>query len=270
MSSKNTSVAWPELAAFVLSKELNDGEIGSPGGARSEIPLAAARLAQLTHAPNLMIITSAAGFVTNNVGRPPAPLFHSTTDYRNIYAGAESVLHFMSIFRTPRDWFFAGGMQVDSYGNLNMTAIGDVKAPKLKGPGGAGLSYAGSVARRYFIYMQQHSRRSFVNKLDYVTAMGYGSGPGEREALGLVGGGPALVFSPLAVMDFCDATKRLRLRSVHPGHTVEEVLDNTGAEMIVPENVPTTALPDNDVLEILRTQVDPSGVLQNLKGSRND
>ncbi|MFC4271265.1 hypothetical protein GQF03_12735 [Sneathiella chungangensis] len=270
MSIESSPVAWPELAAYVLSKELGDGEIGSPGGARSEIPLAAARLAQLTHAPNLMIITSAAGFVANSVGKAPAPLFHSTMDYRNIYAGTETVLNFMSVFYTPRDWFFAGGLQVDSFGNLNMTAIGDIKAPKLKGPGGAGLSYASSVARRYFIYMQQHSKLSFVNKLDYVTAMGYGSGPGDREALGLVGGGPALVFSPMAAMDFCATTKRMRLRSVHPGHTVEEVLDNTGAEIIVPEEVPTTALPDAETLEILRSRVDPSGVLRNLKGARND
>ncbi|WP_204279348.1 hypothetical protein, partial [Enterobacter asburiae] len=70
MSVNDASWSWPELAAVVLSRELRDGEVGSPGGSRSEIPLAAARLAQLTHAPNLAIITSAAGFVANMVGKP--------------------------------------------------------------------------------------------------------------------------------------------------------------------------------------------------------
>ena len=102
-------IAWPELAAVVLSRELRDGEVGSPGGARSEIPLAAARLAQLTHAPNLAVVTSAVGYVTNAIGKPWGPLCQSTTDYRNIHAGAEAVLPLLSVFRTKRDWFFAGG-----------------------------------------------------------------------------------------------------------------------------------------------------------------
>jgi len=254
--------AWPELAAVVLSRELKDGEIGSPGGARSEIPLAAARLAQLMHAPNLAIITSAVGFVANMVGKPWAPLQHSTTDYRNVYAGAEAVLHFMSIFRTPRDWFFAGGLQVDGFGNINMTAIGDLARPKLIGPGAAGLAFAASMANRYFIYIQEHTTRSFVEKLDYLTAMGHGDGPGARQRLGLRGGGPALVISPLAVMDFDEATCRMRLKSVHPGHTVDEVVANTGLRLVVPEQVPATTPPSATELATLREHVDREGVLR--------
>ena len=257
-----TDYAWPELAAIVLSRELKDGEVGSPGGARSEIPLAAARLAQLTHAPNLAIITSAVGYVANMVGKPWAPLHHSTTDYRNIHAGAEAVLHFMSIFRTKRDWFFAGGLQVDGYGNINMTAIGDLARPKLIGPGAAGLSYASSMASRYFIYIQEHTTRAFVEKLDYVTAVGYGDGPGARERLGLRGGGPALVISPLALMDFDEETLRLRLKSVHPGHTVDEVIENTGVRLVVPSNVAHTAAPTERELATLRNHVDREGVLR--------
>ena len=254
--------AWPELAAVVLSRELKDGEVGSPGGARSEIPLAAARLAQLMHAPNLAIITSAVGYVINTVDKPWSPMFHSTTDYRNIHAGAEAVLHFMSIFRTRRDWFFAGGLQIDPYGNINMTAIGDLKAPKLRGPGAAGLAYAASMATRYFIYLQEHTTRSFVEKLDYVTAMGYGDGPAARARLGLRGGGPSLVISPLAVLDFDEATRRMRLKSVHPGHTVDEVVANTGMRLIVPATVPPTAAPTADELSTLRQRVDRDGVLR--------
>ncbi|MDQ8727419.1 CoA-transferase [Bradyrhizobium sp. LHD-71] len=253
---------WPELAAAVLSKELRDGETGSPGGARSEIPLAAARLAQLTHAPNLSIITSATGFVSNINDKRRAPLCALTTDYRNIHAGAEAVLHFVSIFRTDRDWFFGGGLQVDTYGNLNMTAIGDIRAPTLHGPGAAGLAYTAGAAKRYYIYMQQHTRRSFVKRVDYVTAHGYGRGPGDRETLRLRGGGPTLVISPLALMDFCPHTYRLRLKSLHPGVTLEEVRDNTGADMIVPARVPLTRRPSADELTLLRNEIDREGILR--------
>ena len=259
-------IAWPELAAVVLSRELRDGEVGSPGGARSEIPLAAARLAQLTHAPNLAVVTSAVGYVTNAIGKPWGPLCQSTTDYRNIHAGAEAVLPLLSVFRTKRDWFFAGGLQVDTFGNLNLTAVGDIKAPTLRGPGGAGLAYAGSCASRYFIYMQQHSRRSIVDKVDVVTSIGYGAGPDDRKRLGLRGGGPALVITPMAVFDFCETSRRLRLKSIHPPHTLEEVLDNTAARIIVPETVPATTLPSERELSVLREEVDRNGTLR--RGAR--
>ena len=260
-------IVWPELAAVVLSRELRDGEVGSPGGARSEIPLAAARLAQLTHAPNLAVVTSAVGYVTNAIGKPWGPLCQSTTDYRNIHAGAEAVLPLLSVFRTKRDWFFAGGLQVDTFGNLNLTAVGDIKAPTLRGPGGAGLAYAGSCASRYFIYMQQHSRRSIVDKVDVVTSIGYGAGPDDRKRLGLRGGGPALVITPMAVFDFCETSRRLRLKSVHPPHTLEEVLDNTAARIIVPETVPATTLPSERELSVLREEVDRNGTLRRGAGA---
>ena len=266
MPEPTMDIAWPELAAVVLSRELRDGEVGSPGGARSEIPLAAARLAQLTHAPNLAVVTSAVGYVTNAIGKPWGPLCQSTTDYRNIHAGAEAVLPLLSVFRTKRDWFFAGGLQVDTFGNLNLTAVGDIKAPTLRGPGGAGLAYAGSCASRYFIYMQQHSRRSIVDKVDVVTSIGYGAGPDDRKRLGLRGGGPALVITPMAVFDFCETSRRLRLKSVHPPHTLEEVLDNTAARIIVPETVPATTLPSERELSVLREEVDRNGTLR--RGAR--
>jgi len=262
MAEPAVEVSWPELAAVVLSRELRDGEVGSPGGARSEIPLAAARLAQLTHAPNLAVVTSAVGYVTNAIGKPWGPLCQSTTDYRNIHAGAEAVLPLLSVFRTRRDWFFAGGLQVDTFGNLNLTAVGDIKAPALRGPGGAGLAYAGSCASRYFIYMQQHSRRSIVDKVDVVTSIGYGAGPDDRKRLGLRGGGPVLVITPMALFDFCETSCRLRLKSIHPPHTLEEVLDNTAARIIVPEAVPLTTLPSERELSVLRQDVDRNGILR--------
>ena len=213
------------------------------------------------------MVTSAVGYVTNAIGKPWGPLCQSTTDYRNIHAGAEAVLPLLSVFRTKRDWFFAGGLQVDTFGNLNLTAVGDIKAPTLRGPGGAGLAYAGSCASRYFIYMQQHSRRSIVDKVDVVTSIGYGAGLDDRKRLGLRGGGPALVITPMAVFDFCETSRRLRLKSVHPPHTLEEVLDNTAARIIVPETVPATTLPSERELSVLREEVDRNGTLRRGAGA---
>jgi len=262
MPVNDASWSWPELAAVVLSRELRDGEVGSPGGSRSEIPLAAARLAQLTHAPNLAIITSAAGFVANMVGKPWSPLFSSTMDWRNVYAGTEAVLPSSGVFHTRRDWFFAGALQVDTYGNINLSAIRMKDGTEMRGPGAAGLAYSSTMARRYFIYMHEHSRRSFVPQLDYRTAIGFGDGPGSRERLGLRGGGPALVISPRGVMDFDEATRRLRLLSVHPGHSVEELVENTGCALMVPAAVPETRAPSQRELDVLRHQVDVGGVLR--------
>jgi len=254
--------SWGELAAIVLSRELGEGEVGSPGGSRSEIPLAAARLAQLTHAPNLSIITSAVGFVASLVDKPWSPLFHSTMDYRNIYAGTEAVMAMSGVFHTKRDWFFAGAMQVDAYGNINLSTVRLKDGTNMRGPGAAGLAYSSAMAKRFFIYMHEHSKRSFVRKLDYMTAVGHGSGPGTREKLGLRGGGPALVISPRGVMDFDEQTLLLRLRSVHPGQSIDELVAQTDCELIVPHDVPFTTAPSSKELNILRHRVDRGGVLR--------
>ncbi len=254
--------SWPEFAAVILSRELGDGEVGSPGGSRSEIPLAAARLAQLTHAPNLSIITSAVGFIANISGKPWSPLCHSTMDWRNIYAGTEAVMASSGVFHTRRDWFFAGALQVDGFGNINLSRVKQKDGSEMRGPGAAGLAYSASMAKRYFITMHEHSRRAFVERLDYLTAVGWGEGPGSREKLQLRGGGPALVVSPRAVMDFDETTRRLRLRSLHPGQALDEVLANTGCELVVPAQVPTTPTPTARELGLLRERVDRDGVLR--------
>ena len=152
--------------------------------------------------------------------------------------------------------------EVDGHGNINLSRVRLKDGSEMRGPGAAGLAYSASMARRFFIYMHEHTTRSFVERLDYRTAIGYGEGPGSRERLGLRGGGPALVISPRGVMDFEPATLRLRLRSVHPGQDAAELVANTGFELVVPDAVPVTQAPSARELELLRTQVDCAGVLQ--------
>ena len=253
-----------ELMAVVLSRELKDGELGSPGGAYSQIAMAAIRLAQLTHAPNLSYVCSATGYINHMVGKKPYPLLPSTTDYRNIYAGCEAALDFRSMPKR-RDFFFVGGLQVDKHGNINLLGIGDnYKRLKMRGPGTAGLAYATAIAGRFYIYLAHHSKRLLVEKVDFLNGLGYINGPGSRERLALPGKGPQLVVTPLAVMDFEEETKRMRLKSLHPGISLQEVVDNTGFELIIPDIIPATIAPTPEELRCLREQVDIKRVLPSM------
>jgi len=249
-----------ELMAIVLSRDLKDGELGEMG-AYSEIPMAACKLARLLHAPNLNWWCSTTSYLN-----PTGPLYHSSTDYRNII-GAEAVLHMNEalFYAVPHyDFFFLGGMQVDRFGNVNLTVIGDWKNPKLRGPGCAALPGVTVLPIRSYIYMNKHDNRSFVEKLDFVSGVGYLSGGNSRVEAGLPeGGGPCLVVSPLAVMDFEDKSKRMRLKSLHPGISVEEVIQNTGFDLVIPESLPETITPTEEEIAILREEVDPYGILRN-------
>ena len=104
--------------------------------------------------------------------------------------------------------------------------------------------------------------RRFVEKLDYLSAIGFGDGPDFRKKWGLPGGGPRWCVTPLAIMDFEEEIKKMRLKSVHPGVSVGQVVENTGFELILPEKVPTTEPPTSEEHNILRTRVDPNGLLR--------
>jgi glutaconate CoA-transferase subunit B len=109
------------------------------------------------------------------------------------------------------------------------------------------------------VVIMPHEKRKMVNKLDYLTSPGYLDGPGARERAGLLGGGPSLVVTNLCQMDFDPQTKRIRLATVHPGVTVGQVLENSGFDLKVPKNVPTTKFPTCEELDLLRA-IDPTGI----------
>jgi glutaconate CoA-transferase, subunit B len=125
-----------------------------------------------------------------------------------------------------------------------------------------GTGNMAAFTNRYYLYSQVHNPRVFVPKVDYISALGWGDGPGTRERWHLPGGGPRYCYTPLCVMDFDPDTKRMRLKSVHPGVTVGEVQSATGFELVIPDEVPETPLPTDEELEVLRTRVDPTGALR--------
>jgi len=122
-------------------------------------------------------------------------------------------------------------------------------------PGSGGGNDIISSAKRIVVIMT-HQKRKFVKKLHYMTSPGHIDGPGARKREGLLGGGPELVITNLCQMGFDEETKRIKLLTVHPGVTVEQVLENVGFDLIVPEHVPETEPPTYEELRILR-EIDP-------------
>jgi len=252
-----------ELIAVVLSRELKDGETGGVG-ANSAIPIAAARLAQLRHAPNMNFVLSGGGMVNTKSNI----IYPSSTDCRYYLNGAESIMElgndFFDLVEQGPDFFFFSGIQIDKHGNFNLHCIGDWNKPRFRGPG---LPSVGATvnAKKFFLYSTKHSKRQFVEKCDFLSGPGFLNGYKDRFNRGLTGGGPALCVTDLGVFDFDDESKRMRVKSVHPGISISEIVENTGFELVIPDDIQETNAPSTEELTLLRTLVDSTGVLRNLK-----
>lgn len=149
------------------------------------------------------------------------------------------------------DAFFFSGAQIDGAGNINLVAIGDYERPKVRFPGSYGSGFLYFVVPRIILFRTEHSRRTLVDKVDFVSA------PGTSPPNVYRRGGPVALVTPLCHFTFDRAHSRFRLETVHPGHTVEEVLDNTGFAFDRPDSVPTTPAPAPEVLSLLRGTIAP-------------
>jgi glutaconate CoA-transferase subunit B len=262
------SVAMPatvkEIMATVLARDLVDGEWVEVG-ANLPVPRAGVLLAHLLWGPNMTVMIAMTKACVLN--EPVIEEFQLITDQRATRWAEAYYLHDDLVenmkFRA-RGVFFAGALQIDGYGNSNLIGIGaNHAALKFRGPGAIGVCNATVMNSRFHLVVNAHDRRIFVPRCDFVSAYGWGSGGRDaRTKLGLPGGGPRYVVTPLCVMDFEEETKRMRIKSVHPGVTVDEVRENTGFDLIVPERVPVTEPPSERELAVLRTRIDARGVLR--------
>lgn len=248
-----------ELMAVLLARDLRDGERGA-AGASAAVPMAAMLLARATHAPNIDI----AGEMF--VNPHPRRLWNSMLDDRAL-GTCEATETFVELFGHSHrglDFFFHSGLQYDAYGNVNLHHVGGTfDRPVMRGPGAANVSYA-VTSRRFYICALQHSRRNFVPRVDFVTVPGHLRGAESRRRAGLTQEGPRYCITPLCVFDFDPDTFRMRLKSIHAGHTLDEVRAATGFEFLQPVEVPMTPPPSAEELEILRQVVDPDGYLGRL------
>ncbi len=154
------------------------------------------------------------------------------------------------------EYGFLGGAQIDAYGNLNTTTIGDHDRPKVRLPGSGGGNDVGSLCWRTIAIMR-HDRQRFVPQVDFVTTPGYLSGPGAREAAGLPRGtGPYRVVTNLAVLGYHPQTNRMQVLALQPGATLDGVVENTGFELSVADRLEQAAPPSDEELRILRDEID--------------
>jgi len=245
-----------ELMAVVAARQLQDGKAVAVG---TGLPLVAAMFAQLTHAPNLVIFFEAGGIAPQLQTLPI-----SVGDSRTIHKAlcTTTLIDIMdSMRRGFIDYAFLGGAQIDAYGNLNSTMIGDdYDKPKVRFPGSGGANDFGSLAWETLIIMDRHGPRRFMKKVDFITTPGYLYGSGAREEEGLSEGtGPSRVITDLCLMDFEPESKRMRLIATHPGITVDDVIKATGFELIIAEDVETTKPPTKEDLRLLHEVIDPNG-----------
>jgi glutaconate CoA-transferase, subunit B len=240
-----------ELLSILSARQLKDGQVVFAGVG---IPLLAATLAQRLHCPGLTIL-----FEGGVIGAfiEPGKLPPSTNDQRctfraNMVLGSAEVL--LLLQRGYVDVGFMGGAQIDQYGNLNSSFIGDPAKPKTRLPGTGGGNDISSLTN--MIVAMKHEKRRFVENVDFITSPGWIKGAQTRGEAGLPAGGMFRVVTDLAVFGFDETTRRLTPLALNPGVTREQVQDNTGFKLEFNQSTGVTEPPTAQELSMLR-QLDP-------------
>lgn len=215
------------------------------------IPSTAANLARAVQAPELVLI-----YESGVIGARPTRLPLSIGD-GVLSQTAQAIVSVPEVFNY---WLqsgrievgFLGAAQLDRFGNINTTLIGsDYSRPRVRLPGAGGAPEIAASCREVFVVVR-HSRRVFVERLDFVTSVGYGRGPGDRERLGLIGGGPSTVITDLGILEPDPVTCELKLSHIHPNIEVEQIQSATGWPLTVLDNVAVTDPPTGKELSALR------------------
>jgi acyl CoA:acetate/3-ketoacid CoA transferase beta subunit len=244
-----------ELMAVAGARELKDGEVVGVG---LGLPMIATFLAKRTHAPNITIL-----FELGVIDPEPIHTGIGLADPR-VWYRAKILSSFVDMLGTVLhkglvDVGFLGGLETDAYGNLNTTLLGDPEGKFRHFTGSGGGNDVASCARRTVIIIR-HEARKLNEAVSFVTSPGYLRGDGEREAAGGLRGGPSRVITDKAVFGFDPVSKRMRLMSIHPGVTLEDVLANMAFQPIVPDDLPVTEPPTAEQVRLIREEIDPEGM----------
>ena len=246
-----TDVTSTELMVIVAARELRDKESVLVGVG---IPNLAANLAKKLQAPNLNMVYES-GAVGSNPTRMPLSIGDPclVTGAKSICSMYEQFAYYLQGGRI--DVGFLGGAQIDKWGNINSTVIGQYKTPKVRLPGSGGACDIASNVKK-IIVITPHEKRRFVEKVDFLTSPGFVGGKQNWKQLKLQGGGPYAVITNLCTMKFDENTGEMTLVSLHPGVTVEKVQENTPWKMKVSETLEQTPPPTEKEITVLRS-LDP-------------
>ncbi|MEL7645274.1 MAG: CoA-transferase [Anaerolineaceae bacterium] len=243
-----------ELMIINAARLLKDGDQVFVGVG---IPNLACNLARRTHAPNLQMIYEA-GVIGARPGRLPLSIGDPT-----LVSGALSVCSMFEVFslylqRGNIDVGFLGGAQIDQFGNINATVIGDYQHPKVRLPGSGGSMEIAAWANRCYI-ITPHQLRRFPARVDFHTSAGFLEGGGARSKLGVRGSGPQAVVTNLGILK-PDPNGELLLAALHPGCSFEQAQANTGWALKKAETLELTPAPAEEELRILREELDPQRI----------
>ena len=250
-----TNYTNKEMQAITLAKCIHDGQIAIVG---TGLPLIGASVAKRLFAPKCNLIVESGLMDCSPIEVPRSVgdlrfMAHCGVQWPNVrFIGFEANewLH-----DNERLIAFIGGAQIDPYGNVNSTCIGDYHNPKTRFTGSGGANGIATFANT--IIMTQHEKRRFMQKIDYVTSPGWIDGPGGREKLGLPGNrGPQAVVTDLGILKFDEETKRMYLAGYYETTTPEEVQENTGFDIDV-SKAEKLAPPDPEVIRMIREEIDP-------------
>jgi glutaconate CoA-transferase subunit B len=215
------------------------------------LPSTAANLARSTSSPDLVLM-----YESGTIGAKPTRLPLSIGD-GVLAETADSVITVPEIFNY---WLqpgrievgFLGAAQIDRFANINTTVIGsDYAHPKVRLPGAGGAPEIAACCGKVVVIVRQ-TERSFVDKVDFVTSVGFGRGPGDRQRLGLRGAGPQMIITDLGILEPDPDTCELVLTHLHPGGTVEQARAATGWDLMVADDLTLTEAPTANELEVLR------------------
>jgi glutaconate CoA-transferase subunit B len=236
-----------EMMTVAAARMLGNGTVCFVG---IGLPSQAANLARLTHAPEVVLI-----YESGPIGAKPNILPLSIGD-GELAETADTVVPTHEIFRYwlqggHIDVGFLGGAQIDRFGNINTTVIGDYNNPKVRLPGAGGAPEIADQAGEVFVVMRQ-GPRSFVDKIDFLTTAGYLDGGDAREKLGIEGKGPTRVITDLCILEPEPGSRELVVTSIHPGITRARISEATGWDIRFANDVIETAAPTHTELDTLR------------------
>ena len=240
-----------ELMVCRAARQLSDGQVVFVG---IGLPNLACNLARRLHAPGLVLI-----YESGAIGAVPERLPISIGDPALVTDSA-SVCSMLDVFGLYLqggriDVGFLQGAQIDRFGNINTTVIGDYASPSVRLPGSGGACEIAVLAREVVVVAPQ-TRRSFPERVDFVTSPGFVDGPGARERLGMPGKGPSAVITDLGCYAFVEG--EMTLASLHPGRTLDDVRANIGWDVRVAPDLETTPEPTARELRVIREELDPA------------